>query len=330
MRKWQQVRHGEPNDVLTLVDDTDPQPEQGQVLIAPEVVGISMPDLLLCRGDYQSTNSFPFTVGGELAGVVVDVPNGSPFVPGQRVMSTNVRPGGLATHVVADVAVTDPLPDGVRADVAAAIPVNYVTAHLALHHRAGLRDGETVLVMGGAGGVGSAAIQLALASGARVLATAIDDERLDACRTLGAHTVIDARAGDLPHQVREATGGFGADVIVDPVGGDVFDDARRCVAFEGRIVVVGFIAGRIAQLSTNQLMLRSFSAVGVNNGQTMVHRPDVHRAARLACLALAARGQISPLIGGRWTFDRAPAALSALAGGSVIGKALVELPHRDP
>jgi NADPH2:quinone reductase len=240
-------------------------------------------------------------------------------------MSTRVQPGGLAETVVATLDLTDPVPEDLNPLIAASIPVNYVTAHLALHARARVAAGETVLVLGGAGGVGSAAIQLALAAGAHVITTALGQARLDACRELGAHVVIDPSETSVVDAVEAATGGAGADVVIDPVGGDAFDDLRRCVAFEGRVVVVGFVGGSIPSLRTNQLVLRNFAVLGVNNGLYMARRPDIHRAARLECLALAAAGAIDPLIGGRWPFERAPEALEALAHGDLVGKAVVDV-----
>jgi NADPH2:quinone reductase len=328
MRIWQQTRYGEPGEVLELSDVDDLVADTGDVVIEPEVVGISMPDLLLCRGEYQSTSPFPFTVGGELSGIVVAAPDNSGLEPGQRVMTTRVQPGGLAETVVADVDLTDPVPDGVSPVVAASIPVNYVTAHLALHHRARVKAGETVLVLGGAGGVGSAAIQLALAAGARVITTALGAARREACHRLGAQVVVEPTEEDVVGAVEAATEGAGADVIIDPVGGEAFDDVRRCVAFEGRVVIVGFVGGSIPSLRTNQLVLRNFAALGVNNGLYMARRPEVHRAARLDCLALAAAGGIDPLIAGRWPFDRAPEALQALAQGNLVGKAVVDVTAR--
>jgi NADPH2:quinone reductase len=200
-----------------------------------------------------------------------------------------------------------------------------VTAHLALHRRAALQPGETVLVQGGAGGVGSAAVQLAVAHGARVIATAVDDERTAACRWLGADIVVNPLVGVLHDVVMDATSGRGVDVVIDPVGGDAFDESRRCVAFEGRLVVVGFVAGRIAELRTNALVLRNFTVMGVNNGLYMATRPDVHRDARSELLRLADEGRIEPLVAGRWPFVDAPAALERLAAGQLIGKALVDV-----
>jgi NADPH2:quinone reductase len=317
------MRHGEPTEVLELVESADAPAGQGRLVVEPDVVGLGMPDVLMIRGEYQRAAAFPMTVGGELAGTVVDAPDDSPFTLGQRVMATRVEPGGLADRVLADVSLTDAIPSGVPSEVAASIPVNYVTAHLALHRRARLSAGETVVVIGGGGGVGSAAIQLAIAAGARVLATARDGASLEACRALGADVAIDVRAESISRAVLEQTNGRGAEVIIDPVGGDSFDESCRCVAFEGRIVVVGFVGGRIADLRTNQLLLRSFSAMGVNNGKTMQERPEAHRAARQACLSLAADRQINPLIGGVWPFEEAPAALTAVAAGAVLGKVLV-------
>jgi NADPH:quinone reductase len=325
MRAWRQYEFGEPSDVLRLDDLAEVGSATGTLVVAPEAVGVNMPDLLVCRGGYQELPGFPFVLGSELAGTVVD-PGAGPFTLGQRVMALARPPdGALAEQVPVLIGDTVAVPDGVSSDVAASIPVNYVTAYLALHTRARLAPGETVLVQGGAGGVGSAAVQLALARGARVIATAVDEPRAEACRKLGAELVLNPRHEDVVSAVLGHTSGRGVDVAIDPVGGDAFDQCRRTMAFEGRLVVVGFAGGGIATLKTNHPVLRNYEVLGVNNSLYLRQRPDVHRAVRKALLGLAAAGQITPLIHGVWPFRDAPGALGALADGIVIGKALVRL-----
>jgi NADPH2:quinone reductase len=168
-------------------------------------------------------------------------------------------------------------------------------------------------------------VQLARAAGARVFATARDEAGAVACRTLGAELVWNPADVDVTAAVLEATGGAGVDVAIDPVGGDAFDQTRRCMGFEGRLVVVGFVSGRIAELRTNALVLRNFAVLGVNNSMYMARRPEVHRAVRTALLGMAREQRIEPLIAGTWAFEDAPDALVALGAGSLVGKALVTL-----
>jgi NADPH2:quinone reductase len=325
MRAWRQCEFGEPRDVLRLDELPETGPAEGTLVVAPEAVGVNMPDLLVCRGGYQELPPFPFVLGSELAGTVID-PGSGPFASGQRVMALARPPAGaLAERVPVLVQDTVAVPDAVSSEVAASIPVNYVTAYLALHTRARLAPGETVLVQGGAGGVGSAAVQLALAHGARVIATAIDEPRAEACRALGAELVLNPLHDDVVAAVLEHTVGRGVDVAIDPVGGEAFDQCRRTMAFEGRLVVVGFAGGGIATLKTNHPVLRNYAVFGVNNSLYLLRQPDVHRAVREVLLDLAAAGKVSPLFHGVWSFDDAPAALGALADGAVIGKALVRL-----
>jgi NADPH2:quinone reductase len=206
---------------------------------------------------------------------------------------------------------------------AAAMLITYGTGHLALHRRAGLRPGETLLVHGGAGGVGSAAIQLGCAAGARVIATASGAERAEVCRRLGADVAVDNATADFVEVVKEVTRGRGADVIYDPVGGDVFDRSRRCVAFEGRILVIGFAGGRIPDAPANHVLVKNYSVVGVHWGlyrRVLPHVvPDIHE--RL--VDLHREGLIDPLIGAEVAFGDAPEGIAMLAERRALGKIIV-------
>ncbi|MEA2670146.1 MAG: NADPH:quinone reductase, partial [Chloroflexota bacterium] len=239
MRAWRAHELGEAADVLRLDDVVMPAPGQGEVLIEVEAAGLNFPDVLLLRGQYQERPPLPFIPGLEVAGRVVASGPGSKLPVGQRVAAIASPPrGGLAERVCVAAADVLPLPDGMPSPTAAAMLITYQTGYLALHRRALLRPGETLLVHGGAGGVGSAAIQLGCAAGARVIATASGAERAAVCRRLGADIAVDNAAADFVEVVKEVTRGRGADVVYDPVGGDVFDRSRRCVAFEGRILVI--------------------------------------------------------------------------------------------
>ncbi len=206
-------------------------------------------------------------------------PPGAPVSPGQRVIALPALPrGGFAEQALASAADVFAVPDEMDDVTAAALPVTYQTGWFGLYHRAGLRDGETVLVHAGAGGVGSAAIQLAKARGARVIATAGGPDKVDLCRRLGADVAVDYRADDFVAVTNDVTDGRGADVIYDSVGGDTFDRSRRCIAFEGRIVVVGFAGGRIAEAPTNHLLVKNYGVLGLHwGGYRRLHPELVHR-----------------------------------------------------
>jgi NADPH2:quinone reductase len=220
MRAWRAHSLGEPAEVLRLEDVEAPTPGPGEVVIEVEAVGLNFPDVLLLRGQYQEHPPLPFTPGLEVAGRVVATGPSSKLQVGQRVAAVAGPPrGGLAERVCVPVADVLPLPDSMPAVTAAAMLITYGTGHLALHRRAGLRPGETLLVHGGAGGVGSAAIQLGCAAGARVIATASGAERAEVCRRLGADVAVDNATADFVEVVKEVTRGRGADVIYDPVGG---------------------------------------------------------------------------------------------------------------
>jgi NADPH2:quinone reductase len=228
--------------------------------------------------------------------------------------------GGLADHTIlaADQALA--LPDGMPSTDAAAMFNTYHTAHVGLHRRAGLRAGETLLVHGGAGGVGSAAIQLGKAAGARVIATAGGASKVDVCRSLGADVAVDHSAADFVAVVKEVTNGRGADVVWDPVGGDIFDASRRCIAFEGRLVVVGFASGRIPQVPAGHVLVKNYSVVGLHWGMYRSQEPALLGQTHAALLDLYAAGLARPLISDRLPLDQALEALRRIDAREVTGK----------
>ena len=215
------------------------------------------------------------------------------------------------------------VPDRMPADEAAALLITYQTAYVGLHRAGRAAGGEWLLVHAGAGGVGSAAIQVGLAAGARVVATAGGPEKVAVCRELGAHEVIDYRTEDLAARVKEVTGGHGADVVWDPVGGDVFDASRRCVAFEGRLVVVGFASGRIPSVPAGHVLVKNYSVVGLHWGLYRAVDPAVVADAHEQLTRLYAAGAIKPLVSERVPMVDAPAALSRLASRATVGKVVV-------
>jgi NADPH2:quinone reductase len=271
MKAWRVEAHGDPRTVMHLRDVPVPEPGPGQVAIDVSAVALNLPDTRLCFGTYAMKPELPFTPGFEAVGVIRAVgPDIDPALIGTRAIGVAGPPAGS----LADVALVRAgglyeLPDDIPAGDAAALLIPFTTGMLALHRRGRLQKGETLLVHAGAGGVGSAAIQLGVLAGARVLATAGGPEKVALCRELGAEAAFDYRALDskeLIAAVREATGGRGADVIYDSVGGDVFHASRKMIASEGRLLVVGFASGDVAQAPTNQTLMANYDIVGVYFG----------------------------------------------------------------
>jgi NADPH2:quinone reductase len=321
VRAWQLTELGEPIDRLQLVDVADPVAGPGQVVVEVEATGVAYPDVLMCQGRYQAPTPIPFTPGGEVAGTVVEVGEGvDGLAVGARVVAMAGR--GLAARTVAAAGTVFALPDGVAVEQAAALPVNYGTTWFALHDRGRLQAGETLLVTGAAGGTGTAAIQLGLAAGARVIAVAGGPEKVALCRALGAEVVVDHRATpEWVELVREATGGAGVDVAYDPVGGATFHQVRRCMAWDGRLLVIGFVEG-IPEAPLNHVLLKNYSVVGVHWGASLGRRPGSLAAQMDAVLALAATGAVDPPLA-RYAFADAARALQQLADRAVVGKVVV-------
>ena len=321
MRAWQVQSLGDPDQALQLAEVDEPRPEPGEVVIEVRAAALNFFDILLCRGEYQERPALPFTPGGEISGTVLETGEGAELQIGRRVIATPPLPrGGYADRVAVPETSVFPIPDPIPFEKAAALPITYQTAHVALHHRAQLKSDETVLVHAGAGGVGSAAIQIARAAGARVFATAGGSEKVEVCKQLGAEITVDYREENFIDVVKEATEGRGADVIFDPVGGDVFDGSRRCVAFEGRILVVGFAGGRIAEAPTNHVLVKNYSVVGMHWGLYTRVMPDLIRNTHEHLVRLYNDGEIDPLISSTVPFEELPKALKRLGGRGTYGK----------
>ncbi len=321
MQAWQIAEIGEPGTNLSLVEVEPPEPGPGQLLLTTEAVGLSFPDVLQCRGMYQIKPPFPFTPGGETVGTVAAVGSGvDGFDVGQRVAAIG---GGLADQVVVPAAMAVTVPDGVESAKAAALPVNYGTTWFALHDRAKLQAGETVLVTGAAGGTGSAAIQLAKAAGAQVIAIAGGDVKVQACTDLGADVVINHHeTPEFVDAVREAAGKGGIDVCYDPVGGGVFQQARRCMGWDGRYLIIGFLDG-IQEAPANHILLKNYSLVGVHWGASLGRDPESFGRQMGEVLKLAATGDVDPLLYPEVAFDGAAQALQDLADRKTYGKVVV-------
>lgn len=326
MRAWRAERTGDPAEVLHLdLDAPEPEPAGDEVLIEVGACALNFADSLLCRGTYQETPPRPFTPGLEVAGVVVAAGPDATHQIGDRVTGSPLLPcGGLADRALARSAHVFPAPDGASDQTLAAMHVTYQTAWFALHRRAGMQPGETVLVHAGAGGMGSASIQVAVAGGATVIATAGDPDKVRRCRELGAHHAIDYRAETFQDVVNDLTGGHGADVILDSVGGDTFRGSTKCIAWEGRIVIVGAAGGAYADARTNHALVKNYSILGLNWRGYLIRSPDAVAAAQVALTRLLLDGHIAPVVSDVLAIDDdIPAAIGSLARGATTGKLVV-------
>jgi NADPH2:quinone reductase len=321
MRAWVLHGYGEPNDVLRLDELPEPTPRPDQVLVDVEAVGVAFPDLLRVKGEYQITQPLGTPPCSEFVGRIRATADDDTMA-GIRVMGiADIGEGAMAESVVVRKNVICPVPEDMPASTAATLPANYVTAHLALHTRARVQPGEIVLVNGGAGGVGSAAIQLARAAGARVIANDMSAERASLCLEFGAEAAFDAGVDDLVGAVNQFSDGHGADVVIDPVGGDVFDGCRRCMASEGRIVVIGFTSGRIPQLKVNHLVLRNFTVMGVN----AFFYPDEFPPVMQHIVELCVNGKVSPPVEDEYAFEEVVEVFNRMAARQIRGRAVVKI-----
>ncbi len=321
MRAWQVHELGDPWEVLKLEEVEEPEPGPGEVVVEVEAAALNFFDALLCRGEYQERPELPFTPGGEATGTIIAVGKGVDLEEGLRVIATPFPSGAYAEKVIVPAqGGVFPIPDTMPPEAAAALHVAYQSAFFGLHRRANLSESETVLVHAGAGGVGSAAIQLARAAGAHVISTAGGTEKVEICRKLGAEIAVDYEQENFVDAVKEATEGRGADVIFDPVGGDVFDLSRKCVAFEGRIVVVGFTGGRIAEAPTNHLLVKNYSVVGLHWGLYNKKIPELIIETHDALIQLYGEGKIDPLIFETVPFEEVPQKLELLSTRKTYGK----------
>jgi NADPH2:quinone reductase len=316
MRAWRVHELGDPSKVMSLDEIDQPTPGEGQVLVKVRAAALNFPDVLMAMGMYQEKPPLPYIPGVELCGEIVGT--------GQRVIgSPSGGPGAFAEYALMDADATWPAPEGLSDEKAASLYLTYQTGYVGLHRRANLQAGEWLLVHAGAGGVGTAAIQLGKAAGAKVIATAGGARKTQVCKELGADHVIDYTAEDFVPIVKEVTGGHGADVIYDPVGGDVFDKSRKCIAFEGRIVVVGFTSGRIPEAPANHLLVKNYSVVGLHWGLYRTMDPPRIGMVHEELTRLVEEGYVDPLVGEVLPLDQAPQALAKLADRSTVGKVVL-------
>ncbi|CAL9325003.1 NADPH:quinone oxidoreductase family protein [Streptomyces olindensis] len=317
MQAWHVHENGEPSEVMRLEEAEPPIPGDGQVLLKVRAANINFPDALLCRGQYQVRPPLPFTPGVEICGETED---------GRRVIANPALPhGGFAEYAVADAAALLPAPDALDDAEAAALHIGYQTGWFGLHRRAALQAGETLLVHAAAGGVGSAAVQLGKAAGATVIGVVGGSGKVAVAKDLGCDVVIDRRAEDVVAAVKDATGGRGADVIYDPVGGEAYAQSTKVVAFEGRIVVVGFASGSIPSPGLNHALVKNYSILGLHWGLYNTKDPKLVRHCHERLTELAARGAIKPLVSERVPLGGAADAVQKVADGRTTGRVAVVL-----
>jgi len=311
---------------LRIADVPPPIMGDGQARIAVKAAGVNFPDILMAEGKYQVKPDLPFIPGLELAGEVLEIAPGVTHIkPGDRVMAFARRGGAYAAEAVLPADIVTPIPDDMDFSTAAAFPVAYGTAHFALTHRGKLAAGETLLVLGAAGGVGIAAIEIGKLLGARVIAAASSPEKLEIARQHGADLTVNYATEDLRDRVKELTDCNGVDVVFDPVGGSAFTQAVRCIGWEGRILVIGFASGDIPKVATNMILVKNFSTVGVVFGEHSWRYPAETRDRLTSILPEVTAGRLRPRIWKTFPIEDAVTALRALQERSVIGKITLTL-----
>jgi NADPH2:quinone reductase len=317
------VNHwGEPRD-MKLADIPDPRPGPGQVAIDVRAIGCNFFDILMVQGKYQVRPDFPFSPGSEVAGFVREVgPEANGFSPGDRVLGMPGW-GGFASLAVAPESAVVRVPESMSFDHAAAFPIVYQTSYFGLVHRAHLQAGETLLVHAAAGGVGLAAVQIGRSLGARVLAAAGSTRKLEIAAEHGASETVDYSHAGWEKRVMELTQGRGADVIYDPVGGDIFDLSTKCIAFGGRLLVVGFTSGRIPSIQANRILLKNISIVGLHWGPYRQREPALIHRTFDALFDLYEKGAIRPVISASYPLSDAAAALEEIGSRRSFGKVVL-------
>ncbi|ABG93312.1 MULTISPECIES: NADPH:quinone oxidoreductase family protein [Rhodococcus] len=322
MKAWRVHELGEPRTALQLEEVPDPTAGPGQVLVKVLAAPANFPDVLLCRGEYQIKPPLPFTPGVELCGEVLEVGDGvTRFAVGDRVIGNpNLPGGGFAQLAVMDEANTFAAPSALDDAEASALSIGYQTSWFALHRRTQLKPGETLLVHAAAGGVGSAAVQLGKAAGAKVIGVVGGADKVEYCRRLGADLVIDRHTDDFVPLVKEFTGGRGADVVYDPVGGDAYAKSTKCIAFEGRILIIGFAGGTIPTPGLNHALIKNYSIIGLHWGLYKQYNQQAIADCHAELTRLADSGAITPLISERLSLADVADGIGRLGDGSTVGR----------
>ena len=314
-----------PPESLTLEEIADPNLKKDEVEVSIRATALNFPDVLMVEGKYQSLPSFPFSPGGEFSGVITDTSTtNQKFKVGDEVFGATGH-GCLAEKIAISVDKLKIKPKGMSFEWAAGLSTTYGTSYYALKQRAQLSKGETLLVLGAAGGVGLAAVQLGKIMGARVIAAASSDEKLEIAKNHGADELINYSDGELKEKVKALTNGHGADVIYDPVGGALFDQCMRCINWYGRILVVGFVGGEIPKVPTNLILLKSCQLMGVFYGAFTARYPRENEQNFNEILELVKRKDLVPLVGKSYRLEQFADALNCLAKRQAIGKVVVKI-----
>ncbi len=313
---------GHYGDALEWGEAPDPECPADGVVVRVAAAAVNFPDLLMIAGKYQVRPPIPFVPGLEASGQVIEAGEKSRYSVGDKVI-VNGAFGGFAEKMAARDLQTFTIPSGMSDAEAAGFIIAYQTSYFALVHRAKLNVGEVLLVHGGAGGVGTSAIQIGKHLGARVIATAGTDEKLEHCKAVGADETINYSTDDFTGRVKELTGGHGADVIYDPVGGDVTVASTKCIAWNGRLLIIGFAAGAIPSVPANRILLKNIAVVGLHWGNYFVHQPELVAEAHETLSSWFGSGAIKPVIGAEYPLKDLPKALATVEERKAIGKIIL-------
>ena len=316
------IKAFEGPEAVEVVELPDPAPGKGQVVVRVEAAGLNFPDLLMTRGLYQLKPPLPFAPGGEVAGTVVAAGEGAKFSTGDRVMAVTGY-GGFTSHLLVGAERCVAIPEGMPTEVAGAFAFTYATGYHGLVDRGQLAAGEKLLVLGAAGGVGTAAIEIGVALGAEVLAAASTDEKLALCKELGASQGINYASEDLKKRAK-ALGKGSVDVVYDPVGGELAEAALRALGPGGRHLVIGFASGTIPRVPWNLALLKQCSIVGVAWGAWALGNPGKNADNMRALFELYGQGKLAPRITARYGLGEVPAALAAMDRREITGKVIIE------
>ncbi|HXU37825.1 MAG TPA: NADPH:quinone oxidoreductase family protein [Blastocatellia bacterium] len=309
-----------PRD-LAIDEIEQPEPGDGQILLRVNAAGLNFPDLLIITGKYQFKPALPFSPGFEVAGTVEKLgPAVTKFREGQRVIA-QVPVGGFAEYAIAEESYAHPAPDSMSDDEGAAFPLVYQTSYFGLAYRGAMEKGETVLVHSAAGGVGLAAVQIARALGAgKVIGTVGSDDKLAVVRENGADIALNYQTEDFVEVVKRETNGRGADVIYDPVGGEIGERSTKCIAFEGRLVIIGFTSGKFSNFVANHILVKNYSVVGLHWGAYRHNNPAKIEQGWNELMELYQSRKLKPVIGGRFHMEKVADAMEFLASRKAVGK----------
>lgn len=317
-------QYGPPRS-LVVEEIEAPEPGPGEVKVRVHACGVNFPDILMMAGKYQSKPDMPFSPGGEVSGQIVGIGDRvEGLQTGQRILGMAGH-GGMAEEICLPAVAVVPIPENMDYETAAGFILTYGTSYHALKQRARLQPGETLLVLGAAGGVGLAAVELGRLMGARVIAAASTAEKLELAGEYGATEFINYTTENLKDRVKELTGGRGADVIYDPVGGELFDQCMRSIAWKGRVLVIGFASGEIPKVPVNLALLKGCEIVGVFWGAFTQREPEAHRENTRELLEFVAAGKLKPHISATFPLEQAGEALAVLAERKALGKVIVRV-----